>query len=112
MAYAFAEGDAHIEEIEADGYESDVMGDGDNAVPSVVFTREVPGPEDAGETLDMKVFELPAHSVRYIRNTGEMPEPDAPAKADSSEVTNGGAKDVPPHGGYPDPQNPGYGRTD
>lgn len=113
---AGGEGGVAIEQIEADYYEDDDIG----PIATVTFVRDVPDPEaeNPGETIGMKVFEVPADRVVYVRNLGELPDPDAVAQLPAEEAafrdeaaahTTGEplVKDLPPHGGYPDPQNPG-----
>jgi hypothetical protein len=76
-------GDTHIQEIEAEGYDDSYMGQGDGAVPSVAFEREEEDPEDSTDTMTVKVFELPAHRVVYIRL---IDEPVAGPDGGTSEV--------------------------
>lgn len=95
------EADVHIEEIEADGYDNDTMGDGEHAVPSVVFEKMVPDPDDADEQIGFKVFEVPAHRIVYIKHTGDLPG--TAEDAGPAEQADAPTKDAPAHGGYPEP---------
>lgn len=87
--------DVTVVEVEATEYEDDYLGDGDNSVPSVVFVKDVPDPEDPDETASLKVFELPAHRVIYIKNLGELDEPKARC-LDEAEPTDPEAAKVDP----------------
>lgn len=90
--------DPHIVEVEADGYDNTGLGSGVNEVPSVVFEREVPDPENDDETTMLTVFEIPAHRIVYIKTLegGQV----ASAAGDAEPVAP--EKDAT-HGGYPDP---------
>lgn len=80
--------------ITADSYEPDELGEGDHSVASVVFLKDVPDPDDADETLSLKMFELPAHRVVFIKNLGEVDEPKARCGGDLDEAAEVPAGDV------------------
>lgn len=92
--------DTHIVEVEAEEYDDSYMGDGVNSVPSVAFERQMPDPDaeegDAPDdrTMSVKVFELPAHRIVYIRLIDEPHEdeplslPDAIALSAAAEANH------------------------